>query len=349
MPGLSVGVALPHYDNSWPDRTTASPVRLAAAAVAAERLGFTTGWVSDHFYLDVARYGMPAAETQGLEAWTAMTVAAAATSTLRIGSLVLCEAFRPPGVLAKMAATLDVLSGGRVELGIGAGWHQDEYDRYGFRFPAAGERVARLADYVQVVGGLLAGSPYSYAGEHYSCRDAWCVPRPVQQPRPPLWIGGKGDKLLGVVARHADGWNTVWWASGYRTTDDGYRERVGVLSRACEAIGRDPATVRRSLGMVALVGRDDADVARRYDRLAAELPAGSLPGLPAYREGALVGTPGQVAQRLGELAELGIEHVVLTPGPMPFRWSDDWAESVAEHVLGQAADSTRQNSLPSGS
>lgn len=349
MPGLSVGVALPHYDNSWPGSTAASPARLAAAAIAAERLGFTTGWVSDHFFLDTSRYGMPAAETQALEAWTAMTVAAAATTTLRIGSLVLCEAFRSPGVLAKMAATLDVLSGGRLELGLGAGWLAAEYDRYGFRFPPPGERVARLEDYARVVGGMLAGSPFSFEGRHYSCRDAWCVPVPVQRPRPPIWLGGKGDKLLGVVARVADGWNTVWWNPAVRTTVADYRARVAVLERACESVGRDPATVRRSLGMVALVGRDDADVARRYDRLVAELPAGSLPGLPAYREGALVGTPAQVAHRLGELAELGVEHVVLTPGPMPFRWSDDWAESVAEHVLSQAADSTRQNSLPSGS
>jgi alkanesulfonate monooxygenase SsuD/methylene tetrahydromethanopterin reductase-like flavin-dependent oxidoreductase (luciferase family) len=248
-----------------------------------------------------------------------------------------------------MAATLDVLSQGRLELGLGAGWNADEYARHGFDFPPPGERIARLEDYARVVGGMLAASPYTYAGAHYSCRDAWCVPGPVQQPRPPIWIGGKGDRLLGVVARAADGWNVVWWAPSYRMTDAGYRERADVLVRACERVGRDPASVRRTIGMVALVGRDDADVGRRYDRLAARLPAGSLPGLPAYREGALIGTPDQVRQRLGELAGLGVEQVILTPGPMPFCWSDEWAESIAEYVLPQLADSTRQNSLPSGS
>jgi alkanesulfonate monooxygenase SsuD/methylene tetrahydromethanopterin reductase-like flavin-dependent oxidoreductase (luciferase family) len=353
MPDMSVGVALPHYDISWDvsgaDGRGLDPGRLASAARTAERLGFSTGWVSDHFFLDPGRYGMPAGEAQAIEAWTAMTIAATATSTLRIGSLVLCEAFRPPGTLAKMAATLDVFSGGRLELGLGAGWFEAEYARHGFRFPPPGERVARLEDYARVVGGMLSGSPYTYAGRHYSCTEAWCVPGPVQQPRPPIWVGGTGDRMLGVVARVADGWNTVWWNPAVRTTDAQYRARAAVLARACEVIGRDPATVRRSLGLIALVGRDDADVARRYDRLAAELPAGSLPGLPAYRAGGLVGTPDQVAHRLGELADLGIEHVVVTPGPMPFRWSDEWAESIAEWVLPQLADSTRQNSLPSGS
>lgn len=330
---VTLGAALPHYDISLDAGRAATPADVAAAAQRCEQLGFTTGWVSDHFFLDPSRYGMAAGRSQGLEAWTTMTVAAAATATLRIGSLVLCEAFRAPGLLAKMASTLDVISGGRLELGLGAGWFEPEYAAHGLYFPTPGERVGRLEDYANVVRGMLSGSPFSYQGEHYSCSDAWCVPAPVQQPHPPIWLGGSKDRMLGVVARVADGWNTVWWNPAVRTTDAQYLQRAEVLARACEAIGRDPASVRRSLGMVAIVGKDDADVYRQYDRLAASLPPGSFPDLAAYAESGLLGTPERVLDRIGELAAMGIEHVIVTPGPMPFRWSDPWADAIGELLI----------------
>ncbi|MDQ1708963.1 MAG: hypothetical protein QOG49_348 [Frankiaceae bacterium] len=330
---VTLGVTLPHYDNSLDGGRPATPAAVAAAAQTAERLGFATGWVSDHFFLDPGRYGMAAGRADALEAWSTMTVAALATSALRIGSLVLCEAFRPAGVLAKMAASLDVLSGGRLELGLGAGWFEPEYAENGLYFPTPGERVGRIEDYAGIVRGMLSGSPYSYAGKYYSCADAWCVPAPVQRPHPPIWLGGSKDRMLGVVARVADGWNTVWWNPAVRTTDAQYAERCGVLARACAAIGRDPASVRRSLGVVAIVGRDDADVRRQYDALAASLPRGSFAPLEVYAETGLVGTTDRVLARLGELAALGIEHVIVTPGPMPFRWSDAWAESLGENLI----------------
>lgn len=330
---VTLGVTLPHYDVSMPDGRPALPSDVAAAAATAERLGFTTGWISDHFFLDASRYGVEAGRTQALEAWTAMTVATTATATLRIGSLVLCEAFRPPGLLAKMAATLDIISGGRLELGLGAGWNASEYEQHGLYFPTPGERVGRLEDYARVVRGMLAQSPFTYEGTYYSCRDAWCVPAPAQQPAPPIWLGGSKDRMLGVVARVADGWNTVWWNPAVRTTDAEYRQRCDVLARACEAIGRDPASVRRSLGVVSIVGTDDADVRRQFERLAASLPAGSVPDLATYAASGLVGTPERVLDRVGELAAMGIEHVIVTPGPMPFWWSDEWAESVGELLI----------------
>lgn len=330
---VTLGVALPHYDISLEAGRPATPADVASAAASAERLGFTTGWLSDHFFLDPARYGMAPGRSAALEAWTSMTVAATATKTLRVGSLVLCEAFRPPGIVAKMAATLDVLSGGRLELGLGAGWFADEYTEHGLYFPTPGERVGRLEDYARVVGGMLSDSPYTYEGDFYSCIDAWCAPASVQRPRPPIWIGGSKPRMLGVVARVADGWNTAWWNPAVRSTDAEYRQRCVALEHECERIGRDPASVRRSLGMVAIVGTDDAHVRRQYEALAASLPAGSFPDLAAYAESGLVGTPEQVLDRLGQLAAMGIEHVIVTPGPMPFRWSDDWAESIGELLV----------------
>ena len=308
----TLGVALPHYDASTPGPGTAEPAELAAAARTAERLGFTTGWVSDHFVLPRERYGLPVGETGSLECWTAMTIAAAATSTLRVGSLVLCEAFRNPGLLAKMAVTFDALSRGRLELGLGAGWHEVEYTRAGYDFRAPGVRLARLDEALQIVRGMLTEPPYTFRGEHHAAVAAACAPPPVQRPTPPIWVGGSGDRLLDLVARRADGWNFGW-----RVETSWYRSRLAVLAAACERAGRDPASVRKSLGFYCVVGADDAEVRASLARL-------GVSDVAYYSEGALIGTVAAVRDRLAELGELGVEHVVLTPGPMPFSWPGDW-------------------------
>ena len=324
---LPVGIALPHYDASVPGRTVADPADLVAAARTAERLGFASGWVSDHFTLPLSRYDLGDGETGSLECWTALTLAAVSTRTMRVGTLVLAEAFRPPGVLAKMTATLDRLCGGRLDLGLGAGWHEPEYVRAGLSFGTPGERLARLEEYATVVRGMLGGGPFSYGGRHYRTVEARCVPPALGDV--PIWVGGSGDRLLGVVARVADGWNTAW-----RITDERLRDRLGVLARACEAIGRDPRTVRVSLGLYCVTGRTDAEVRAALDRLGEGLPPNRFADLDHYAEGALVGTVEEVRDRLGRLAELGVEQVVVTPGPMAFRWPGDWwAESVAGALL----------------
>lgn len=323
---VTLGVALPHYIAG---PSSAPSDQLVSAARSAEAHGFTTGWISDHFFLPTERYGLPATETVALEAWTAMCAAAAATDTLRVGALVLCEAFRPAGILAKMAATFDVLSAGRLELGLGAGWHEEEYRRAGVSFGSPGERLAALEDAAVILRGMLAGSPFTHEGAHHTVRDAWNAPPPVQRPRPPLWIGGSGDRLLSLVARVGDGWNTAW-----RVNIDRYAERCAVLDRACESVGRDPATVRRSVGLYCLVGRDDADVARQLDRLRSDLPAGALADPAWFAEDALVGTVDQVLDTVGRFQALGVEHVILTPGPMPFSWPGEWwPDAVAELLM----------------
>jgi alkanesulfonate monooxygenase SsuD/methylene tetrahydromethanopterin reductase-like flavin-dependent oxidoreductase (luciferase family) len=141
----------------------------------------------------------------------------------------------------------------------------------------------------------------------------------VQQPGPPVWIGGKGDRLLDVVARHADGWNTVW-----QWTPEAYRDRLTVLERSCERIGRDPATVTRSLGLTTLVGTDDADIERRFERLRAATPPGVLDGvsLDRFRVGRLVGTPEHVRDQLGQWAEMGVSTFVVGLGALPFGVSE---------------------------
>jgi probable F420-dependent oxidoreductase len=300
---LTLGVALPHFDASMPHLPHVGGAELLAAARSAEALGFTTGWVFDHFGLPQERYGLPPGESRGLETWTALSAVAAGTTTLRMGSLVLAEAFRRPGVLAKMVASLDRLSAGRLELGLGAGWFREEHERNGIPFARAGERLERLEECVRVIRESYAGSPFSYAGRHHVVEDAWAVPGVVQQPGPPIWIGGSGDKLLGVAARVADGWNFGW-----RVSDELLDDRLAVLRRACEQTGRDPATMRVSLAL--------------YCRL----------GEPSEPD-TLVGSVEQVRDRLGQLEARGVEHVVVTPGPFPSTWRDEWAQEVAAAIL----------------
>jgi probable F420-dependent oxidoreductase len=300
---ITLGVALPHYDASLPAGGRIGGRELVAAAQAAERLGFRAGWVFDHFTLPLDRYGLPAAETSGLEPWMALSAVAARTSALRVGTFVLAEAFRRPGVLAKMVATLDRLSDGRLDVGLGAGWQEAEHRRHDIPFGSPGERLARLEECIRVLRESYAGSPFSYAGHHHQVEGAWAVPGVVQRPGPPIWVGGSGDRLLGVAARVADGWNFGW-----RVGDAFLDDRLAVLHRACESVGRDPATMRVSLGLYCALGA------------------------PAD-EDALVGSVEQVRDRLGRLEERGVEHVVVTPPPFPSTWTDDWAESVAGTLI----------------
>jgi probable F420-dependent oxidoreductase len=330
---MKLGIALPHYDISFPDQRPATFDRVARYAGLAESSGFHQVWVSDHFWLDLERYGGPVGRQGTPECWTTLSALAARTSRVRLGTLVLASGFRPPTLLAKMAATLDQLSDGRLDLGLGAGWNEAEFTENGLPFPRPGERLAMLEEALGVLSALLtdAQEPASFSGRFYQASDAPVVPGPVQRPRPPLWVGGKGDRLLGVVARAADGWNVVW-----SMTPDAYRERLGVLEAACGRAGRDPGEVRRSLGLNTLVGTDADDLAVRWRRLQAWTPGGILDGveLRDWAEGRLVGTPDQVLAQLRGWEELGIEQVVCTFSGLPFAvFEDEQLELVAEQVL----------------
>jgi probable F420-dependent oxidoreductase len=330
---MKLGIALPHYDISFPDQQPATFDRIARYAELAESSGFHQVWVSDHFWLDLERYGGPHGRQGTPECWTTLSALAVRTSRVRLGTLVLATGFRPPTLLAKMAATLDQLSGGRLDLGLGAGWNEAEFTENGLPFPRPGERLAMLEEALGVLSALLADAdrPASFSGRFYRAEDAPVVPGPVQRPRPPLWVGGKGDRLLGVAARAADGWNVVW-----SMTPDAYRERLGVLEAACGRAGRDPGEVRRSLGLNTLVGTDADDLVTRWRRLQAWTPGGILDGveLRDWAEGRLVGTPGEVLAQLRSWEELGIEQVVCTFSGLPFAvFEDEQLDLVAEQVL----------------
>jgi probable F420-dependent oxidoreductase len=315
---MQFGLALPHYDFSVPGESPLRFETIAAHASAAEALGFDSLWVSDHVSLSIERYGGPPGEQFAYEPLTTLAALSGVTSRARLGTLVLSEALRPAGVLAKSLATLDRLCRGRLDIGIGAGWYTPDYEAVGLSLPPPAVRLARLREALAVLDALLPGGPASLDGQAHIVREASNLPPALQAPRPPIFVGGKGRRLLRLVADAADGWNTCWvW------TPEDYRQRADVLDRACEDAGRDPASVRRTLGLYALAGEDERDLAARYDRMRAAAPGGMLDGVPLdeWRTGRLVGTLEQIAEQVEGWAALGVAELIVSAGPLPFSMS----------------------------
>jgi len=312
---VDVGLALPQYDFSVPGESPLRWETLAAWAERAEALGFDSVWLSDHLFLDISRYGAPAGRHGCFDPLVAFAALARRTRSVRLGTLTLCTPLRPATVLAKALATLDRVSGGRVTVGLGAGWYADEMAAAGMELERPGARLAGLAESVQVVQGMFGGGPFSFAGRYESAREARCLPRPAQEPGPPVWVGGKGDRLIELAGTYADGWNTAWiWSP------ENWSARAALLDAACERAGRDPASVTRSVGLYALAGEDEADLARRFERLRQLSPPGVLDEveLSQWRQGRLVGTVDQVADQVRRWEELGVSSLVLNAGAVPF-------------------------------
>jgi probable F420-dependent oxidoreductase len=244
---VKIGVALPHYGSPARDP---SAERVVEIAVECERLGFDSVWVSDHIVFDLAKYGGPPDPIGCLEPLTTLAVLAAETERVRLGTMVLCNEFRHPAQLAKEAATIDVASAGRLELGIGAGWYEPEFVQAGIRFPRPGVRLERLGESVEILKALFVGEPVTYAGKHYRIGGLVARPRPAQQPRPTIWVGGKGDRAVALASRVGDGWNAAWFQE-----PDAYRERAAKLG---------DADVKRSIGQYA-----EGSAQQMVDRLAA--------------------------------------------------------------------------------
>lgn len=336
---MRLGLALPHYDTSFAGAPVSWEALLRIARVA-ESSGFSSVWVSDHFFLDWGKYGGPEDVQGSFECWTTLSALGAATERVTLGTLTLCNDFRPPALLAKMTATLDRLTNGRVQLGIGAGWYEPEYRAAGIDFDGAGTRIRRLGESVEIVRRLLRSEELSYEGRHYVLDGALVRPGPHGNP-PPVWIGGKGDLLVTTAARHADGWNFSWLGDF-----DLYAQRSKFADEACERAGRDPTTLRRSVGAYVLAGTDQGDVRRRLDRLIERTPPGVLGPSDGgagvswedYRRSHVAGTAAEVADKLGSLQELGVEEVIVSLGTLPFQVA---AEDDVEFVGREIASALR--------
>jgi probable F420-dependent oxidoreductase len=334
---MRFGLALPHYDFSSPDGAPVSWERLAASARRAEELGFDSVWISDHFFLSLERYGGGPDRYGAAEPMTALAGLATVTERVRLGALVLCAGFRHPALLAKSATTIDLLSGGRLDLGVGAGWYEDEYRAFGYDFGTTGERFEILEETVEVLVRLFGEEePVSWEGRRFRLEAAYNHPRPVQKGLP-VWVGGKGGpRLLRLVARRAHGWNTVWaW------TEKDYAERARALDEACRRAGRDPQDVHRSVGLYTLVGADRGDLEARFRDLQRWTPGGAMDGvsLEEWSRDKLVGTTQQVVDRLERFASLGVEEMIVSAASLPFAVYDEaMLDLIAEAVIPAARD-----------
>lgn len=257
-------------------------------AQLAEELGYDSLWVYDHFH-NVPR---PAHEAV-FECWTTVTAISQRTSRIRLGQMVGCNSYRNPALLAKITSCVDVISGGRLDWGIGAGWYELEYRGYGYEFPKPKDRIGMLRETVEIVTQLWSQEETTYKGRYYELQRANCDPKPLQQPRPPVWIGGGGEQLtLRVVARYAD-------CSNFGGRPEVWAHKRDVLRAHCAEVGRDPDEIRMTWSPEIFIRGTEAEIDAAGSR--------SLWGDPpeTWREGNLVGTPEQVAEKIQTYVDLG--------------------------------------------
>ncbi|HEY7761495.1 MAG TPA: LLM class flavin-dependent oxidoreductase [Actinomycetota bacterium] len=327
---MRFGLTLPHYGFSLPGEEPITFEAVADSARRAERLGFDSVWISDHFFYSFGRYGADPAPIAAIEPLTAIAGLATLTERIRLGTLVLGAPFRHPSIVAKMATTIDAIAGGRLDLGIGAGWLEQEFDAFGYPFGSIGERFDTLEETLQVLHGLLSGEATSFDGPTVRLREARALP--ASEPRIPVWVGGKGGpKVLRLAARYADGWNGAW-----RWTPESYGQRARAARQACEREGRDPATFRLSVGLYSLLGQDDRAFRARFARAAASMPGDAMreENEETWRADTLSGTPDQAIERVRAFEDLGVEEIVIAPWVLPFSEQEpEIVELFAERVL----------------
>lgn len=265
-------------------------------------------WISiwDHFYAATGR------STNCLEAVAMHTTLALSTERVRCGSLVYCAGYRHPGVLANAMAAIDQLSGGRCDVGIGAGWLIDEYDAYGIPFPRSGERLDIMEESIRCVQGLLRNDSYSFDGEHFTLHDAVCDPGPVQE-KLPIWVGGGGERrTLRIAAELADGWNVPFIAA------DEFAHKREVLHTHCDDLGRDPAEIRCSV-----------NVGYAPDEAAMQAQFGDIAEF--VRPGVLTGTSGELVEQIGTYIDAGADQInIALRAPFDLSSLEAVAEAIAE-------------------
>ncbi len=270
---------------------------LLAVAARAETLGFGAFFRSDHFLKMGSVSGLPGPS----DAWVTLAGLARDTTRIRLGTLVTAATFRHPGPLAISVANVDDMSGGRVELGIGAGWFEAEHTAYGIPFPSLGERFDRLSEQLEVITGLWStphGGTFEYSGDHYRLADSPALPKPNQAGGPPIVIGGRGVRRTpALTAAHATEFNMPFCDL------ETFTGQVANVRRACEAIGRDPSTLRISCALVVCVGEDESTFARRAQAIGRE-PA-------ELRVNGVAGTPSEAAAVIDRWREAGAERVYL--------------------------------------
>ncbi|MFX0185977.1 MAG: LLM class F420-dependent oxidoreductase [Candidatus Hodarchaeota archaeon] len=289
-------------------------------AINAEKVGYNSIWTSDHFFLDTQ-----SEERNCMEAWTLLSALAAKTKSLRLGTLVTCNSYRYPAILAKIAATVDHISNGRLEFGIGAGWKEIEYNAYGIPFPSIKDRMDQLEEALQIIKKLWTEPKASFEGKHYQIKDAFSAPKPIQQI-PPIFVGGSGKKrTLRMVAKYGDYCNF-----GSFTEPEKIIELLTTLKKHCESIGRDYETVGKSLLTSVLI----AETEEELEKILIERAKMRNMSLKDYRttigKGTFAGTPDQVKKRFQEMFTLGFDYFQIM---FPYPWDYDQSTKFAQLVM----------------
>jgi len=330
---MRVGLAIPQYGFSLPSGEI-SFADTATWAHRAESLGYDSVWLSDHFLYSFARYGAGDAPIAALEPLTSLGALAPVTEQIRLGVIVLGASFRHPALVAKAAATIDQISGGRVEIGLGAGWLEQEFDAFGYEYGSVGERFDALEDALAIVGGLFRGvEPLTHDGSAWSVHDGRLTPPPVQTPIP-LWVGGKGGpRLLRIAARSGAGWNVVW-----RITPEDYAGRLQGVREACAAAERDPATFGLSVGFYGVAGSTEDEARAAFERAKAGFPGGAMHDetWASWRADTLSGSIEQIRERADAFASLGVDELIVSPWSLPFTIAEpEQVDLFAEALLSR--------------
>jgi len=313
MNKMKFGVFLPFYAFKVGEPFA----RVRNAVLECERLGYDAVWLDDHLMFKKCPI---------LECWTTLSALSAVTSKIRLGSMVLCNGFRNPPVLAKMASTLDVASNGRLELGIGSGVQEDEHEAYGIPFLKPQARISRLKESVEIIKKMWTQEKTSYQGKYYRVNEAVCEPKPVQKPHPPITIGGSGEKFtLKVTAQYADRYD---W--GYVPSLELYKNKLGVLESHCKAVGRDFNEIEKSCwlgGQIFIVPNEN-----ELDEKVSQLKPKNV-SLKDFKKFNFVATPNEYRQEILRYMSLGVTYFMLFFGDLSdMRSLRLFAEKVAKRM-----------------
>ncbi|NMJ86450.1 MAG: LLM class F420-dependent oxidoreductase [Thaumarchaeota archaeon] len=305
MYSIFFGVIIPQgWLNDLPNTNAHKQFELAKnIATTTEKLGYASIWTYDHF---VPHYSYEPLETKPLfECYTLLSALASITNKVKLGQVVTCNSYRHPSLLAKMGATLDAISNGRLELGIGAGWYEEEYVAYGYQYPKDSERIERLDEALHIIKAMWTDVKASYSGKYYSIKEAICNPKPLQKPYPPIMVGGSGEKLLlRIAAKHANRYNHPFG------TPEELKRKVEVLKEHCKSIGRDHKEIEKSVLIRVVVANSDKEI-KQIVRKVKNKEESVEQYLYRNKDKMVIGTPEQVLADLNKYIQHEVTHFIL--------------------------------------
>ncbi len=289
-------------------------------AEKCEELGFSSVWIFDHMTTFPTM-----TEDPFFECWTTLSALTQCTRNIMLGSLVTCNSFRNPSLLAKMAATVDVLSRGRLVIGVGAGWFEDEHTRFGFNFPPLARRIKQLGESLEIIKGLWTKPRVTFKGDFYEVEEAFCTPKPSRKPHPPIWIGGRGKGILRLVAKYGDGCNLG------RLTPEECTERLQTLTDYCEQEGRKSKEIVLSYLPNILFDKDSSLAEAKIKRYLPILPKEAETDIEGFKRKMIVGGPGECIKRIEEYASSGVDYFTLSFPDISEELLTTFSEEVLSH------------------